>query len=203
MWYDTCVDGNRVESEARKKRKMLLTVGRLCGRVKPVTLKKGRSKTKEREGSMNKTVKHENPYRGGSKYHLAFGMIQRKQILTRSEVVEFLMGKGVVSTGKGKDGNEAALATATVLLSPREKNSKRGDCRGNLSAMGHLYFMQPLKKIKGEEKKFRLRWRTKALARRDYERPSTIAAKKEVKSVKQEKTPASKASSKVAETATA
>lgn len=131
-------------------------------------------------------VKHVNPYREGSNYHTAFGLIQRKQVVTRSELVEFLMGKGVVSTGKGKEGNEAAIATATVLLSPREKG-KRGDCRGNLSAMGHLYFMQPLKKIKGEEKKFRLRWRTKALARRDYERPSVKAAKKEVK---QEKAPA-------------
>jgi hypothetical protein len=135
------------------------------------------------------TVKHVNPYREGSNYHTAFGLIQRKQVVTRSELVEFL-GKC-----KDKDGNKltagAATATATVLLSPREKNSKKGDCRGNLSSKGEYYFMQPLKKIKGEEKKFRLRWRKSELAKRDYIRPSTIAKEvKQEKHDKQDKKPA-------------
>ena len=134
---------------------------------------------------MSKSVKHENPYREGSDYHSAFALIQRKQVITRSELVQFLMSK----SNKSED---AALATATVLLSPREKNSKRGDCRGNLSAMGHLYFVQPLNKVKGEEKKFRLRWRNKEMSRREYERPSAKAAKKEIKQIKQEKTPSAK-----------
>jgi hypothetical protein len=128
--------------------------------------------------------KHVNPYREGSNYHMAFGLIQKKQVVTRSEIVAFLMGKGVVSKGKGRTGEEAAIATATVLLSPRAKDG-RGDCRGNLSAMGHIYFMQPLNKVKGTERKFRLRWREKELSRRDYERPSV---KEPAKEVKQEKT---------------
>lgn len=133
---------------------------------------------------MSNVVKHVNPYREGSNYHKGFAMIQKKQVVTRSEMVAFLLSQGIVSTGKGRDGSEAAKATATVLLSPREKDG-RGSRLGNLSAMGHLYFMQPLKKEVGVERKFRLRWRGKALARRDYERPSTKAARKEVK---QEKT---------------
>lgn len=124
------------------------------------------------------TVKHVNPYRDGSNYHLAFGLIQKKQVVTRSEIVAFLNKKASL-------GDNAAIATATVLLSPREMDG-RGDCRGNLSAKGEFYFVQPLKKIKGQERKFRLRWRSKALDKRDYERPSTKASKKTVAQEKHE-----------------
>ena len=50
------------------------------------------------------------------------------------------------------------MASATVLLSPRKEDSKRGkfgNCLGNYSADGVHYFMTPLKHVKGEEKKFR------------------------------------------------
>jgi len=104
--------------------------------------------------------KHENPYKRGD-YRSIFAVIKKAQIVTRSAVV---LAGGI----QGKT-EEAAGFTATVLLSPREK-SNRGDCRGSISAMGHLYFMEklPRKEIKGvkEEQKFRLRWRKIALAPR-------------------------------------
>jgi hypothetical protein len=147
---------------------------------------------------MSKSVKHVNPYREGSNYHVGFAFMQRKQVFTRSEVAGVILKSGLTDKADKKDLEGAATQSATVLLSPRQKNG-RGDCRGNLSARGEVYFVQPLNKIKGEEKRFRLRWRTKALARRDYERPSVAASKKEVK---QEKTPA-KAPAKTAEKVTA
>lgn len=141
-----------------------------------------------------KTVKHVNPYREGSQYFDGFAYIQKNQVVTRSNLVSFLQKKFDLS-------DASAMATATVLLSPREK-SGRGDCRGNLSSKGEAYFMQPLKKIKGDEKKFRLRWRVKQLSKRDYVRPSTLAKAKEVKQEKTE-TKAVKAPAKTAEPVTA
>lgn len=131
-------------------------------------------------------VKHVNPYRDGSNYRIGFAFMQKKQVFTRSEVTAVIVNAGLTDRANQKDLEGAANNSATVLLSPREKDG-RGDCRGNLSARGEVYFVHPLKKVKGEEKRFRLRWRKKELAKRDYERPSTIAAKTEVK---QEKTPA-------------
>lgn len=143
---------------------------------------------------MSKSVKHVNPYREGSNYHVGFAFMQRKQVFTRSEVAGVILKSGLTDKADKKDLEGAATQSATVLLSPRQKNG-RGDCRGNLSARGEVYFVQPLNKIKGEEKRFRLRWRTKELNRREYERPSTIAMKKEVK---QEKTSSKKAAEKTA-----
>ena len=119
--------------------------------------------------------KHSNPYRDGSQYSAGFAYIQKEQVVKRSGLVNFLQKKFDLS-------DASATATATVLLSPREKDG-RGDCRGNLSSKGEVYFMQPTKKVKGEEKSFRLRWRAKALEVREYTRPSSKA-----KEIKQEKT---------------
>lgn len=133
-------------------------------------------------------MKHSNPYREGSNYHAGFAFMQKKQVITRSEVTAAIMKGGLTDRANKKDLEGAAKQSATVLLSPREKNG-RGDCRGNLSSKGEVYFVEALKKVKGQEKKFRLRWRTKALSKRNYERPSVVASKKEVK---QEKTDISK-----------
>jgi glycyl-tRNA synthetase (class II) len=65
-------------------------------------------------------------------------------------VVKFLEGMGRKTS--------AAMASATVLLSPRKEDSKRGkfgNCLGNFSADGVNYYMIALNHKKGEEKKFR------------------------------------------------
>lgn len=83
-------------------------------------------------------------------YSAALAMIRSKQVVTRSMIVKFYMDAG--------KSEAAAMASATVLLSPRKEDSKRGkfgNCLGNYSADGVHYFMTPLKHVKGEEKKFR------------------------------------------------
>ena len=146
---------------------------------------------------MSKTVKHINPYRAGSNYHRGFAFMQKARYFTRSEVTAVIAKAGLTDRANKKDLTGAASNSATVLLSPREKNG-RGDSRGNLSARGEVYFVSPCNKVKGEEKRFRLRWRTKALKRRDYERPSAKVTKKEIK---QEKTPVKKTKTKTKATA--
>ena len=81
-----------------------------------------------------------------------------KGIVTRSGIVKFIMEKGK------KLG--AATATASVFLSPRKATTRKGcDCRGNFSSQGHKYFMQPLNKVAGQERKFKFSLRAKELAR--------------------------------------
>ena len=92
------------------------------------------------------SVRHQNPYRVGSKYHEIFTVIQKKQIVTRSMLKELSFSSFDI----------------TVILSPR-KESTRGDLRGNISAKGEFYYMETLGKKKGEEKRFRLRWRAEVL----------------------------------------
>jgi hypothetical protein len=124
---------------------------------------------------------HKNPYRKGCGYNAGFDFMQKhSNRFTRSDLVAVYQKLGLKV--------KAALASATVLLSPREKDG-RGDKRGNFSAMGHIYFVVPLKHVKGQEKAFALRWRKAVLARREYKRVET-------KSIKQEKitkAPATKA----------
>ena len=95
--------------------------------------------------------KNENPYRSDTAYNKIFGAIRKSQIVTRNTLLK--MG--------------FTVSDVTVVLSPRADGiSKRGgDCRGNLSAQGHIYFMDKLKKKKGEDQKFRLRWRKEVLAK--------------------------------------
>jgi len=118
------------------------------------------------------STKHANPYREGL-YHDLFGFIKQNQVVTRADLVTFTVEKleKVIA---------AANAAVTVVLSPR-KESKRGDCRGNMSAAGHLYFMEKLpRQVKGgvkEPQKFRLRYRTPALEPR--KRTVSVAVKAE------------------------
>ena len=107
---------------------------------------------------MSKTI---TVYKTGN-YAAIFGMVRKKQVVTRSQVEEFCRKN--LKNGKGKPMTEKQAAASTgVILSPRE-SSERGDCRGNISAQGHLYFMEPLKKVKaGDELRFRLRYRKTAL----------------------------------------
>jgi hypothetical protein len=82
----------------------------------------------------------ENPYREGSTYHKLFSILQRSPA-TRQKLVDFAR-KNI------RLRRTAAEAAVGVVLSPREK-SKRGDCRGNLSAAGHVYFVAKKETQKG------------------------------------------------------
>lgn len=130
--------------------------------------------------------KNKNPYRVESDYAKGFDFIRKAQVVTRSQIVDFYEKIGKTAA--------AATASATVLLSPRLKDSgrgKKGSCLGNYSAKGEVYYMEPLKKAQaGDELRFRLRWRKAALKPREYKRI-------EVKEVKQVKTHSKNTSTKV------
>jgi hypothetical protein len=113
---------------------------------------------------------HKNPYRSGN-YNKTFGFFRSKRIVTKAEVLEFT--KQTFGVEKPAD--------VTVLLSPR-KESKRGDCRGNISAQGHLYFMQKLNRATKmgvkEPQRYMLRWREVALEpRTSNEKIETVGEK--------------------------
>jgi len=85
--------------------------------------------------------------------------------------------------GLGKTASEAGANTG-VVLSPKEKDSKRGNpgnCQGNYSSKGHVYFGQPSKKVKGEERSFQLRYRNPVLVARVYDRSVKSVKAGEVK----------------------
>ena len=102
---------------------------------------------------------NKNPYREGSNYFGLFAFIQKAPKFTREALVKFARQSLKLSEG-------AAEASVTVILSPRAE-STRGDCRGNISSAGHLYFIEKLsrKEVKGVkgEQEYRLRWRVKPL----------------------------------------
>jgi hypothetical protein len=142
-----------------------------------------------------------NPYRAGKVYAIGFTAIQKAKIITRSALLEVISSeittkrKAAVADGtpqtnkKGEDIlselsiMQAAEATTTVLLSPRDESKVRegADCRGNASAMGHIYYMEALKHKKGEEKRFRFRWRTVVLESRSYSKVKPAVEVKQTK----------------------
>jgi hypothetical protein len=134
-----------------------------------------------------------NPYRAGKVYAIGFTAIQKAQIITRSALLEIISAAIKVKRPDATDEQilTAAEATTTVLLSPRDESKVRegADCRGNASAMGHVYYMDALKRKKGEEKRFRFRWRPVVLESRSYRKAK--AAK--VAEVPQTKAPTAKA----------
>lgn len=107
--------------------------------------------------------KNKNPYKRGN-YNVLFASLKTKQIVTLSELIAVGVENGMTES--------AAKSSAIVILSPRE-TSNRGDSRGNMSAQGHVYFVEVLnrKRIevkdengkvissKMEPKRFRLRYR--------------------------------------------
>jgi hypothetical protein len=121
--------------------------------------------------------KNKNPYRSGSAYHSIFADWQKKQIVTES---------GLLEAGHKK------ADIGVVVRSPR-KSSTRGDCRGNISCQGHLYFAElPKRKVVDgvkSEQKYRLRWRKDVLEpRKRNEKASVEAVKVEVKAKAKAKT---------------
>lgn len=140
--------------------------------------------------------KNTNPYNEKSNYGKIFAGWRKAQVMTRSAMMELAKGLGMTAS--------AASATVTVILSPRKSDadSRGADCLGNISAKGHVYFADKLNRKKGDEQKFRLRYRSEVLA------PKTRKVKEELKSVKAKsskakasKAKASKAKSKTSETA--
>ena len=109
-----------------------------------------------------------NPY--GSEYGNIWADVKAaKGIVTKSALIAEMAKR----TGKSEG---ACAASVGVILSPRE--TSKGDCRGNASAKGHLYYFAKLKRKpdangKKEEQRYRFFWRKEALAiklRPDQER---------------------------------
>lgn len=111
--------------------------------------------------------KNANPYNENTNYGKLFGVMKKKQLFTRQDIMDAASELEMSETG--------AAATVTVLLSPRETDG-RGDCRGNMSAQGHVYYVEKMKRKTekvtdedGNEKtvklpqKFRLRYRKEIL----------------------------------------
>ena len=80
---------------------------------------------------------NKSPFRNGSKLGAAFSYIQKKQVVTRKEML-----------------TQFNSFVTNIILSPREEGKCKGDCRGNPATYGGKYFMQKL-----ADKKLRLRWR--------------------------------------------
>ena len=89
--------------------------------------------------------KNKNPYSEKSAYGRIFDFIRKAQVVTRKSLLEAGF----------------TVSDVTVVLSPRAEgaSTRGGDPRGNMSAQGHIYYMEKLKRKKGEDQKFRLRWR--------------------------------------------
>jgi hypothetical protein len=94
-------------------------------------------------------TKNKNPYHRGN-YMAMFAYLMTLKEVTRSMLIDFCVNELGMFT-------HTAVASTTVVLSPSE-TSERGDCRGNRSAQGHLYFMDKLKRksftVDGEPLKF-------------------------------------------------
>ena len=134
--------------------------------------------------------KQTNPYKRGN-YQLIMAVVMGMigKAFTRSQIVD---ATAQMSDSKGKSLTDSAVqASVTVVLSPRE-SSTRGDCRGNFSAQGHLYFVKPLAKKDGEEQKFQLRWRLVAMEVRKYT-PKTVKQTKTKTKTKAKRKTAAKA----------
>lgn len=120
-----------------------------------------------------KQVKQENPYRQGDSHEL-FDYVQSKQIVTKEECRQWL----IKELGKSE---KAACSSVTTVLSPRKK-SRRGDCRGNMSSEGHLYYMEKLNRTVRygirEPQRFRLRWREVPMERRWRKQPAEVKQEK-------------------------
>lgn len=82
-----------------------------------------------------------------------------KGIVTKSELIARMQKR----TGKPET---ACVSSVGVILSPREES--KGDCRGNASAKGHLYYFAKLKRQADkdgnkEEQRYRFHWRKDVL----------------------------------------
>lgn len=105
---------------------------------------------------------NENPYREGQ-YREIFDEMRKRQVFSKAELIQYVvMDLGLTY--------ERAKYSVTILMSPR-KISRIGDCRGSISACGHLYYMEKLPRQMRcgmrDPQKFRLRWRENPLEPRN------------------------------------
>ena len=109
---------------------------------------------------------HKSPYRSGSKYEKCHSQIRKGG------------QKGVTKQALLDAGH--SITTIGVVISPSEKS--KGDCRGNGSAAGHLYFIKRAKRqeVKGvkEAQRFVNCWRPKALEPKTREVKVSIPSEK-------------------------
>lgn len=128
-----------------------------------------KTKTAKTAKTTTTPVTPANPYREGGNYHklFAFLLAQKGKPFARDAVMEYAKG---LKDRNGKPLNEtAATASVVVIMSPRKEGESRGDCRGNLASMGHLYYLARLKGKDGG-KVYSLHWRATPLE------PATRAA---------------------------
>jgi hypothetical protein len=106
-----------------------------------------------------------------------------KQSFTRKELVEYVMKE----LGKPET---AAKSKVQTLISPR-KRSDRGDCRGQVSAQGHIYYIEKIRRLVRygirEPQRLRLRWREEVLERRWKKKPIRLQIRQEKSAAKEAK----------------
>lgn len=117
---------------------------------------------------------------GKGMYGEATAWMRKKQIYTKAELIEFLISKGLTESAAGH--------TAVVLLSPREE-SKRGDCRGNMSnPWGHIAYNEKLPRREKDGVKEDLRFRFRLRKEVMEPRKRILKAMVEGEKVKSEET---------------
>lgn len=97
-----------------------------------------------------------------------------KGIVTQSELIARMQKR----TGKSE---KACKSSVGVILSPRE--TSKGDCRGNASAKGHLYYFAKLNRKADadgnkEEQRYRFHWRKDVLPAKTRKGTDTVESKK-------------------------
>lgn len=116
-------------------------------------------------------VKACNVYRRGVYFNLFQWVMDQKdksghrRAFSRKEFLAYAVSLGMSDT--------AASASVGVILSPTE-SSERGDCRGNMSAMGHLYYMERI--TKDGETLYKLHFRKEAMEAHRRAKPAKDAS---------------------------
>jgi len=85
---------------------------------------------------------HKNLFREDSQSHAVFAYIQKKQVVTKKELL----------------AQKFSYFDVTRILTPRSPDDCKGECRGHPATFGWAYYMERL-----PGKKFRLRWRSTPL----------------------------------------
>jgi len=115
--------------------------------------------------------KNKNPWaRATGAASQIFAYLKSKQVVTRPQLLDYAMNELGLN-------EKQAMGQIACVLSPRHPDQCKGDPRGSVSAKGHLYYIEPLpKKARGDQKRFRLRWRETPLEQKQAT-PKTEAVK--------------------------